>query len=217
MNRNEAAESQRLLAEARDLGIIRFYASTEAGEDVCDHSLIVARYALMLARVLAVQELSFLRDLEMGALLHDIGKVGIPSGILKKRTPLTRLERELVRQHPLLGYRLISRYEFLEGAAKVVLYHHEWYDGTGYPFGLARNSIPLEARIFSLADSLDAMTSDRPYRLGRTLEEARGEIIRYRGRQFDPDVVEAFLSVPAHSWKSVREMAGPDRTAFLVH
>jgi len=184
---------------------------------VGDHSVAVAFHALALAKIMAVQEGEFLRDLEMGALLHDIGKMGIPDRILSKRGPLTPSERKVVRGHPVAGYLLISRFEHLRGAARVVLYHHERFDGRGYPFGLAGNAIPLSARIFALADALDAMTADRPYRCGRSFSYSRGEIIRCRGTQFDPDVVDAFLSAPAGAWTSPSDGPWPAPASCRVH
>jgi len=208
----------RLLSpEAEGGGVLRFYAAAERAGLVGEHSLAVARFALTLARAMAVQEVEFLKDLEMGALLHDIGKAGIPGCILAKRGSLTTDERMVVREHPLLGYRLISRFESLRGAGRVVLFHHERFDGRGYPFGLAGTAIPLAARIFSLADALDAMTSNRPYRPGRAFKEARLEIERCRGGQFDPDVVDAFQAVPDLAWSSEVRLLWPGRESPLIH
>lgn len=206
-----------LPAEAGGAGVLRFYAAAERAGLVGEHSRAVAAYALTLARAMAVQEGEFLRDLEMGALLHDIGKAGIPGSILAKRGPLTTGERMIVKEHPLLGYGLISRFEYLRGAGRVVLFHHERFDGRGYPFGLAGTNIPLTARIFSLADALDAMTSDRPYRPARDLREARMEIARCRGDQFDPDVVDAFQAVPDHAWSIEVQLPWPARESPLIH
>lgn len=206
-----------LPAGAEGGGILRFYAAAERAGLVGEHSLAVACYALTLAGAMAVQEGEFLRDLEMGALLHDIGKAGIPGRILDKRGPLTVSERMVMREHPLLGYGLISRFESLRGAGRIVLFHHERFDGRGYPFGLTGTSIPLTARIFSLADALDAMTSDRPYRTGRAFREARLEITRCRGTQFDPDVVDAFQSVPDHAWSSSARLIWPAQESDLIH
>jgi HD-GYP domain-containing protein (c-di-GMP phosphodiesterase class II) len=149
---------------------------------------------------LGIEDKKFLADIERGALLHDIGKIGIPESILRKKGPLTLFEREIVKDHPLLGFKLIEEFGFLQRAAQVVLYHHEHYNGLGYPYGLAGEQIPLEARLFSLADTVDAITSDRPYRQGRSFEEARREIERHSGSQFDPALVEVFLSIPETRW-----------------
>ncbi len=134
-----------------------------------------------------------LLHLEWGAHLHDIGKIGVPDAILSKPGPLTAEERQIMQTHPTLGYRMLSHLDFLGKSLDVVRCHHERYDGQGYPEGLAAEAIPLLARIFSVADSFDAMTSVRPYRQPFSHLEAQEELIRERGHQFDPDVVETFL------------------------
>lgn len=184
--------------------LIQFIAATDDNEDTVGHSQFVANYTLLLTRELGIEDKKFLVDIERGALLHDIGKIGIPESILKKKGPLTLIEREIIKDHPLLGYKLIEGFSFLERASQVVLYHHEHYDGQGYPYGLAGENIPLEARIFSLADTADAITSDRPYRKGRSFEEARREIERHSGSQFDPHLVEVFLSIPQERWQRAK-------------
>jgi len=184
--------------------LLYFIALTDLNEETFGHSQLVAGYALLIARALGMENLKSLADVERGALLHDIGKIGIPEFILKKTTPLTFLEWEIIKEHPLLGFEIIKEFDFLDKPAQVVLYHHERFDGKGYPCGLAGESIPLEARIFSIADTVDAMTSDRPYRKGRSLEEAFREIERCSGGQFDPNLVEVALSVPKASWLEAR-------------
>jgi HD-GYP domain-containing protein (c-di-GMP phosphodiesterase class II) len=161
----------------------------------------VANYSLLLTRELGITDRKFLVDIERGALLHDIGKIGIPESILMKNGPLTTIEREIVKDHPLIGYKLIEEFSFLKQAALVVLCHHEHFDGTGFPYNLAGEEIPLEARIFSLADTVDAITSDRPYRRGQSFEGARREIEKHSGTQFDPQLVEVFLSIPEERWQ----------------
>ncbi len=187
--------------------LIYFIAATDDNEDNVGHSQYVASYAILLARALGIEDKKFLIDLERGALLHDIGKIGLPRSILRKKGALTALEREIVREHPLLGHLLLQDYPFLDGAKDVVLYHHEWFNGKGYPFGLKGEEIPLSARVFSLADTLDAITSDRPYRKGQPFEVATAEIIKGSGSQFDPSVVDVFLSVPRERWEKAREDA----------
>jgi len=184
--------------------LIHFIAATDDNEDTVGHSQFVANYTLLLTRELGITDRTFLVDIERGALLHDIGKIGIPDSILKKNGPLTAIEREVIKDHPLLGYKLIEGFTFLKKAAQVVLYHHEHYNGQGYPYGLAGEDIPLEARIFSLADTVDAITSDRPYRKGRSFEQARREIERHNGSQFDPNLVDVFLSIPEERWRQAK-------------
>ena len=184
--------------------LIHFIAATDDNEDTVGHSQFVAGYTLLLTRELGITDRNFLVDIERGALLHDIGKIGIPDSILKKNGPLTAIEREVIKDHPLLGYKLIEGFTFLKKAAQVVLYHHEHFNGQGYPYGLAGEDIPLEARIFSLADTVDAITSDRPYRKGRSFEQARREIERFNGSQFDPNLVEIFLSIPEERWRQAK-------------
>lgn len=187
--------------------LIYLIALTDDNEDNLGHSQFVAAYALLLAKAMGIEDENFLVDLERGALLHDIGKIGLPASILCKPDFLTPLEREIIKEHPLLGYLLLQEYPFLEGAAEVVLYHHEWFNGQGYPFGLKGEEIPLAARIFSLADTLDAIISDRPYRPGRNFEAAASEIEKGSGSQFDPGIVDIFLSIPEERWLKVRHQA----------
>lgn len=168
------------------------------------HSERVAQYALTLGRVLkmTVPELT---TLERGVYLHDIGKIGIPDRVLLKDGSLRQEEWDVMKRHPQLGYRLASRVEFLKDAAKIILAHHERYDGNGYPYGLRGETIPLGARVFAVVDALDAITSDRPYRKARPLSTAREEIATYRGAQFDPKIVDAFMSIPEITWAEIRE------------
>ena len=159
-----------------------------------DHSQRVVRYTLAIARRLGLPEAE-LPDLGRGALLHDIGKIGVPDAILLKRGPLSPEEWTVMRRHPQIGFNILQSVHFLAGTAGMVLSHHERFDGSGYPHGLAGEKIPLSARIFALADTYDAMTSDRPYRAGVTSEAARAEIERCAGTQFDPACAAAFLSI----------------------
>jgi len=145
-----------------------------------------------------------LEHLARGALLHDIGKIGVPDSILLKPGPLNESEWDDMRKHPEIGARILSDIDFLEEASKVVLAHQEQWSGGGYPHGLRGEEIPLGARIFAVADTLDAIVSDRPYRKGRSLEYAREEIQQHAGTQFDPKVVEAFMKVSDETWASLR-------------
>ncbi len=163
--------------------------------ETAGHSERVTRYSLEIAKVMGCSG-EDLRNIALGAFLHDFGKIGISDAVLLKPGKLTPEETELMRHHVRIGYDLVSGISFLSGAAQILLAHQEFYDGSGYPRGLAGKRIPMGARIFSVADTLDAMTSDRPYRSALSFRDAREEIARCSGSQFDPDVVQAFLSIP---------------------
>ena len=168
------------------------------------HARVVARYALLLAHTLGMTDEVFLRELERGAHLHDIGKIGIPRSILVKSGTLTALERDIMSDHPLIGWGMVRGLDVSREVRRAILCHHERFDGRGYPFGLSGGTIPGEARIIALADALDAITSDRSYRSRRGFGQARLEILRDRGTTFDPDVVDAFLSLPIEFWRRVK-------------
>jgi len=155
------------------------------------HSERVARLTVAVAREMGLPEERML-DIERGALLHDLGKIGVPDSVLRKPGSLNKKEWEAMQQHPLLAGLMVSKVGFLEGAMPILLYHHERYDGSGYPFRLAGDKIPLEARIFATVDAYDAMISERPYRKAVSPQEALGEIRAQAGVQFDPQVVESF-------------------------
>ena len=187
--------------------LLYLIAATDGNEDSIGHSKLVSCYTALLTKDLGIEDNNFLVNIERGALLHDVGKIGIPELILRKARSLTEREREILQEHPLLGYEMIEEFDFLKKAAHVVLYHHERYDGRGYPFGLIGEEIPLEARIFALADTLDAITSDRPYRKGKSFEEALREIEKGRASQFDPFLLDVFLSIPKEKWQHVKTEA----------
>jgi ribonuclease P protein subunit RPR2 len=158
------------------------------------HAERVAAYGLEIAYALGLQ-LTERPDLEYGFLLHDVGKVAIPDSILYKPSTLTDEERALMEQHPVIGAQIVSGIEFIDQAVEVVRSHHERWDGRGYPDALAGEEIPLSARVFAVADVLDALTTDRPYRPASSLVVAREVIAKESGSQFDPQVIEAFDSV----------------------
>src|SRR5947199_580887 len=133
-----------------------------------------------------------IRIIARGAFLHDIGKMAIPDAILRKPGPLTKDETAIMQEHALRGYQMLRKIPFLTEASEIVYSHQEKYDGTGYPRSLKSEEIPLGARIFAVADTLDAITSDRPYRAAQSIRAAREEIERFTARQFDPKVVQTF-------------------------
>ena len=172
------------------------------------HSRRVSRFCLEMARAMGCNA-ELLKHIARGSYLHDIGKIGIPDSILLKPGRLNEEETAVMQTHARVGYDLVSRIGFLAPAAEIVLTHQERYDGTGYPQGLVGDEIPLGSRIFAVADTLDAMTSDRPYRLAMPMSAARAEIAQEAGRQFDPEVVRVFLSLPEQTWEKIRlEVAG---------
>ena len=166
------------------------------------HSRRVSEYTVTVARQLGLREPD-LTQIRWGALLHDVGKIGVPDAILRKPAKLTPEEWIEMRKHPELGRRILCNIKFLENAVPIVYCHQERYDGSGYPRGLKGDQIPLGARIFAVVDTLDAMTMDRPYRKALPYERARHEIQTYAGRQFDPEVVRAFLEIPDATWLEI--------------
>ena len=157
------------------------------------HSKRVACHTLVLARRFS-DDGPVLRQVYWGALLHDVGKIGIADSILLKHGPLTDKEWQAMQTHPLISHRILSSAPFMGQAAEIALCHEERFDGTGYPRGLAGEDITLWARLFAVINTLDAMTSDRPYRKGLSFDEAKAEIQHMSGTQFDPIAVEAFLA-----------------------
>jgi cyclic di-GMP phosphodiesterase len=171
------------------------------------HSQRVQRYAIELAAGLA-PELAENQSTQYGFLLHDVGKIGIPDNVLLKPEMLTEHEERLMRTHTVLGEQMLGGVAFLQGPGlQVVRHHHERWDGQGYPDGLVAADIPLSARVFAVADALDAMTTDRPYRKARTWEFARVEIGAEAAHQFDPDVVDAFRERESALREIAREFA----------
>ncbi len=167
------------------------------------HSRRVSLYAKRLAQQLGVGDPD-LTTIEHGALLHDIGKIGVRDRVLLKPGPLDANEWLEMKRHPELGWQLLQRVDYLRPASLIVLQHQEKWDGSGYPFGLRGEAIGIGARVFHVVDALDAITSDRPYRRARGYAEARTEIVRCRGGQFDPGVVDAFLEISEEEWDRIR-------------
>ena len=181
------------------------------------HCQRVTAFTITMAKAMGVDK-GQLRHIARGAFLHDIGKMGIPDHILRKPGPLTGEEREIMRRHCEIGYAVLERIPFLKEAAEIVLSHQECYDGSGYPRGLKGEQIPLGARIFAIADTLDAMISDRPYRKAMPISAVREEVRKYSGRQFDPRVAEVFFSIPDSIWLDLHDKIGdPFRLAQLEH
>ncbi len=179
----------------RNLGFKRY--------ETFQHSKRVAAYCRMFGERRGMSE-EELDGLELGALLHDIGKIGIPRNVLLKPGALSEEEWDVMRAHPSIGYRLMGGHEELSRAAEVVYGHHESFDGGGYPRGLSGEDIPLWARMFSIIDTLDAITSDRPYRAASSFEAAFDEVDKMRGTQFDPELVEVFLQLPIEELKAIQ-------------
>jgi putative nucleotidyltransferase with HDIG domain len=168
------------------------------------HSKRVTAFTIAIARAMGLSG-EKIRVIARGAFLHDIGKMAIPDAILLKPGALTETETEIMREHCFRGYQMLKKIPFLSEAAEIVYSHQERFDGTGYPRGLSGQDIPMGARIFSIADTLDAITSDRPYRAARSIQVAREEVERFSGRQFDPEVVRVFMEMPDTIWEDLRK------------
>jgi ribonuclease P protein subunit RPR2 len=206
----ELERGQRVLLQSAYMETISALASALESKDTGTraHSQRVQSYANALARVVGEQGVMQDPSTPYGFLLHDVGKIGIPDGILQKAGPLSAPERRRMQTHTVLGEAMLSGVAFLQGEGlKVVRSHHERWDGRGYPDGLRGASIPLGARIFAVADALDAMTSNRPYRRAMSWGAAQTEIVSQRKRQFDPDIVDAFVSAEDELKTIRRELA----------
>jgi putative nucleotidyltransferase with HDIG domain len=172
-------------------------------QETHNHSQRVVRVTIAIAERMGLRG-GALDDMGRGALLHDIGKIGVPDAILLKPGPLTPDEWEVMRRHPEIGAAILRSVPFLAAASEVVFSHQERWDGRGYPRGLKGQEIPLGARIFAVADTFDAITNDRPYRRGASWQAARDEISRCAGSQFDPAVVKAFLEIDDAALEALR-------------
>ena len=167
------------------------------------HSKRVTAFTIAIARAMGISK-DQIAVIARGAFLHDIGKMAIPDAILRKPGALEPEEVAIMREHCYRGYQILKKIPFLTEAAEIVYSHQERWDGTGYPRGLKGEQIPLGARMFSVADTLDAITSDRPYRPKQPISAACEEIKAWSGRQFDPEVVKVFLSMPENIWDDLR-------------
>lgn len=175
------------------------------------HSKRVTAYTIALSRAMSITPAE-IKVIARGAFLHDIGKMAIPDEILRKPGALNAEEQTIMREHCARGYHILRKIPFLAGAAAIVFSHQEHFDGSGYPNGLRGSEIPIGARVFAVADTLDAITSDRPYRRARSFDAAREEILRCSGSQFDPSVVEIFLKIPNELWQELRsEISGQNK------
>lgn len=167
------------------------------------HSRRVTAYTIALARAMGLKG-ETIRTVSRGAFLHDIGKMAIPDAILLKPGKLDHQEQAMMREHCLRGYQILKKIPFLQDAAQIVYSHQERFDGTGYPRKLRGDDIVMGARIFAVADTLDAITSDRPYRRADSFDAARREILRCAGSQFDPTVVKVFQNLPDKLWEDLQ-------------
>jgi cyclic di-GMP phosphodiesterase len=170
-----------------------FVSAIDAREhEVGNHSLRVTEFSLIIGHACGVKGRERV-DLYCGALLHDIGKIGVPDAVLHKTGPLTPEEQRVMRMHPEIGFRIISHIGYFAKAAEIIHTHHEHFDGTGYPRGLKGDEIPFGARVFAVADALDALTVKRPYREALVFEDAQEEIRKASGKLYDPAVLESFF------------------------
>jgi response regulator RpfG family c-di-GMP phosphodiesterase len=200
MKSDELSRSSRQIDDVCDMTVVALGAALNLKDsETADHSARVSQNSVKLGTLLGLSEFE-LKNLKWGAYLHDVGKIGIPERVLLKQGDLLPEERRVVEKHPVMGQMMIRNIEFLGFATDVVLAHHERFDGTGYPNGLKGERIPLNARIFSVMDTLDAMTSDRPYRAALPMAAVAAELEDKSGSQFDPEIVEVFLGAPASTW-----------------
>jgi len=212
---NREKRAMQAIAHCHEGTLIALVTALDARErDTQLHSLRVRAYAVLLGKQLGLNphQLAILGE---AALLHDVGKIGVPDAILLKPDGLTPKEREVVEKHPITGERILRDVPFLQEAARIVYAHHERYDGGGYPEGLAGSEIPLGARIFAVVDTFDALRSPRPYKPALSYEEAARTIQEGSGTQFDPRVVEAFLSVPKKKWDALAEQVRREHAGAL--
>lgn len=212
----QLAQTQHLLNDSYRSALETLVVTLEAREPATyAHSFRVRSYALHLASNLGYPSTD-LPKLAYAALLHDLGKIAVSDAVLLKPGPLTPQEFEQLKCHAVVGERIVNRITFLSGAGKIVRHHHERWDGRGYPDGICGEQIPFGSRLFAVADTLDAMTSNRCYRNSLTLIDARREIERCSGSQFDPLIAHAFNRIPDETWLRLRQQADADAHAAFI-
>jgi HD-GYP domain-containing protein (c-di-GMP phosphodiesterase class II) len=201
----QSIEQTTIWSEATIDDTLRTLGTALHRRDTCTHahSQRLIYYALALGRLLGLSQAELL-TLKRGVFLHDIGKLHIPDDILRKPSPLSEVEWTVMKKHPLLGYGMLKSSPLLEDVAPIVLSHHEWYDGTGYPHGLSGEEIPIGARICAVVDMLDALTANRPYRRPVSFSTACECIWLEGGTHFDPLVVKAFLTIQSYQWQELQ-------------
>jgi putative two-component system response regulator len=198
---DELARSERRVDDAYDMAVAALGVALDLKDyEPVDHCRRVSANTVRLGREVGLPE-DDLRRLGWSAYLHDIGKIGVPERIIALRDELAGEDRRIMEQHPAMGCRILRAVDFLAHATDVVQYHHERFDGTGYPVHLAGTAIPLAARIFAIADALDAATADRPEHRARPFAEFADELAGDGGRRFDPDLVAVFLSMDPGGWQ----------------
>ena len=208
--------TRQLLCDSYRAALETLVATLEAREpETCAHSFRVRTYVLHLASAMCYPAADLSR-LAYAALLHDIGKVAVSDSILLKPGPLTPAEFEVLKMHCAVGERIVNRMGFLQGAGKIIRHHHERWDGRGYPDGISGTAIPFGSRLFAIADTLDAMTSNRCYRLSLSLDAARQEIHRCSGSQFDPIIASVFGDVSDDVWIQLRHQADNDARVAVI-
>jgi len=203
--RSRSLRRARELAEIYDTTVENLMTALDLRDvETFGHSRTVAKYSQVLAQLLGIEDRERLNNIRIGALLHDIGKIAIPDSILHKPGSLSAEEWDKIRLHPALGFGLIKEIKLVREIGDIILCHHERFDGGGYPRGLHGEEIPFEARIFALADALDAITAPRPYRSAQSFQAARKELNTHAGSQFDPRTVDAFNALKPEKWERIR-------------
>lgn len=202
-------ELKSAMTELEELSMGTIRALADALDAKCDytagHSLRVSRFSVVIGKKLGLSD-DQLRDIELGGILHDIGKIGVPESILWKPDKLNKEEKEIMARHPVKSAQIIGELKGLKRAREYVRHHHEYFDGSGYPDGLAGDDIPIGARLIMVSDAYDAMTTDRPYRDAIGHDKAMEELKRMSGKQFDPDVVEALLELVADGGEAINRL-----------